>query len=148
MLSTEPLPHLGGNHFGAGGAAAVAGHDGAALHTDDVSLSIDHSLHHRQAFVAEFLNFGLHMDAVVIMYLCTEVDIVVDYHNGEVALLWRQAAFGEEGLLAEVEVFHDDGVVDVPHLVHVVEAYLYRCCVHSCILLACKDTKKYTTAAP
>ena len=131
MLSTEPLADLGGYHLGAAGAAAVASHDGAALDTDRIGLGVDDALHDGEALVAEFLDLGGDGDAVVVVYLRPEVDVIVHHHDGEVALGGRHPVRGEEGIFTKVEVLHDDGVVDVSHLVHVVEAYLYRCCMHS-----------------
>ena len=93
--------------------------------TDVAVVAVHNSLEHSDALGAEAFGLGGDVDTVVEVDLAFEVDIVVDYHHGEVALLGRQAAFGEEGLLAEVEVFHDDGVVDVAHLVHIVESDLY-----------------------
>ena len=122
LLSGEPLAHLWGDYFGATGAAAVAGHDGAALHADRIGLGVDDALHDGEALVAEFLHLGGDGDAVVVVYLRPEVNIVVHHHDGEVALSGREAVAAEEGVLAQVKVLHDDGVVDVPHLVDVVEA--------------------------
>ena len=126
----QPLPHLRRDNLRTAGASAVAGHDGAALDTDDVGLGIDYSLHHGQALVAQFLNLGLHVDGVVIMDLRLEVDVIVHHHNGEVALGGRQTMAREEGILSQVEVLHDDGVIDVPHLVHIVETNLNICFMH------------------
>ena len=36
----------------------------------------------------------------------------------------------EKGILAQVKILHDDGIVDMTHLVHIIESNLYRCCVH------------------
>ena len=130
MLSTEPLADLGGYHLGAAGAAAVASHDGAALDTDRIGLGVDDALHDGEALVAEFLHLGGDSDAVVVVYLHPEVNIVVHHHDGEVALSGREAVAGEESILAQVEVFHDDGVVDMPHLVDIIEANLNRCFMH------------------
>ena len=60
-LPTQPLPHLVGDDLGAGGASAVAGHDGAALDTEGVALSIHHALQHGEALGAETLDGGLHL---------------------------------------------------------------------------------------
>lgn len=84
--SRQPLAHLGGYHLGARGAAAVAGHDGAALDTDRIGFGVDDALHDGEALVAEFLHFGGDSDAVVVVYLVTEVNVVVHHHDGEVTL--------------------------------------------------------------
>ena len=59
MLFTKPSFHLVGDDLGAGGAAAVAGHDGAALDTYGAALAIHHTLQHGEALGAEALNGGL-----------------------------------------------------------------------------------------
>ncbi len=51
-------------------------------------------------------------------------------HDGEVALLGWDACSGEESRLAEVEVFHYNCIVDVSHLVNIVETNLDGKCVH------------------
>lgn len=130
MLSAEPLFHLVGDDLGAGGAAAVAGHHGAALHTHHPALAVDDALHDGEALVAQLLHLGGDVDAVVVMDLRLEVDVVVHHHHGEVALGRRHAVRGEELVLAQVEVLHDDGIVDVPHLVHIVESDLNICFMH------------------
>lgn len=126
----QPLPHLRRDNLRAAGAAAVAGHDGAALHTHHAALAVDDALHDGEALVAQLLHLGGDVDAVVVMDLRLEVDIVVHHHHGEVALGGRHAVRGEELVLAQVEVLHDDGVIDVPHLVHVVESDLNICFMH------------------
>lgn len=130
MLSAEPLFHLVGDNLGAGGAAAVAGHDGAALDADRAVFAVHHALQHGEALGAEALDGGLHLYLVMVVYLRLEVDIVVHHHHGKVALGRRHAVRGEELVLAQVEVFHDDGVIDVPHLVHIVESDLNICFMH------------------
>lgn len=130
-LSAEPLLHFVGDDGGGARGAAVAGQNGVAFGTDVAVVAVHNSLEHSDALGAEAFGLGGDVDAVVEVDLPLEVDIVVDYHNGEVALLGRQAAFGEEGLLAEVEVFHNDSVVDVAHLVHVVESNLDVCNKHN-----------------
>lgn len=130
MLSTEPLAYLWGYHLGATGAAAVAGHDGAALNADRIGLGVDDALHDGEALVAELLHLGGDSDAVVVAYLGLEVDVVVHHHHGEVTLGWRDAVGRKESILAQIEVFHDDGVVDMPHLVDIIEANLNRCFMH------------------
>ncbi len=142
MLSAEPLFHLVGDNLGAGGAAAVAGHDGAALDTDRASLAVHHTLQHGEALGAEALDRGLHLYLVVVMDLRPEVDIVVHHHHGEVALGGRHAMRGEELVLAQVEVLHDDGIVDVPHLVHVVESDLNICFMHKSLFFQREEELK------
>lgn len=130
MLFTKPSFHLVGDNLGAGGATAVASHDGAALYTDHAVLTVHHALQHGEALGAEALDGGLHLYLVVVVYLRPEVHVVVHHHHGEVALGRRQAMPREEGILAQVEVLHDDGIIHVTHLVHIVESYLNRCCMH------------------
>lgn len=127
----EPLADFGGDDLGGGGAATVAGHDGAAFDAEGVGFGVHYTLEDGDAFVADFLDFRLDVDAVVVVNLGTEVDIIVDDHDGEVALGGREAMRGEEGILAEVEVLHDDGVVDMTHLVDVIKANLYVCDKHN-----------------
>ena len=86
MLFTKPSFHLVGDDLGAGGAAAVAGHDGAALDTHHTALAVHHALQHRETLGAETLDGGLHLYLVVVMDLRLEVDIIVHHHDGEVAL--------------------------------------------------------------
>ena len=140
--AAQPLPHLIGDNLGAGGAAAVAGHHGAALDADGIGIGVDNTLHDGEALVADFLHFGGHLDTVVVTYLRPEVDLIVHHHDGEVALGWRNTMRGKEGILPQVEVLHDDGIVHVTHLVDVVEAYLYRCCVHVFLFLSVQKYKK------
>ena len=86
MLFTKPSFHLVGDDLGAGGAAAVAGHDGAALDTYGAALAVQHALQHGEALGAEALDGGLHLYLVVVMDLRLEVDVVVHHHHSEVAL--------------------------------------------------------------
>ena len=102
-----------------------------AFGTDVAVVAVHNALEHSDALGAEAFGLGGDVDTVVEVDLAFEVDVVVDYHHGEVALFGRQAAFGEEGLLAEVEVFHDDCVVDVAHLVDVIKSYLNISSLHS-----------------
>ena len=130
LSSSEPLADLGGDNLGATGAAAVAGHDGATLDADRIGLGINDTLQDSETLVAEFLHLGGDGDAVVVVYLHPEVNIVVHHHDGEVALSGREAVAREESILAQVEVLHDDSVVDMTHLVNIIESNLYRCNMH------------------
>ena len=100
LSAHEPFAHLRRDDLRAGGAAAVAGHDGTALDTDGAVFGVDDTLHHGEALVAQLLDRGLDLDAVVVVDLRTEVDIVVHDHDGEVTLGGREAVAAEEGFLA------------------------------------------------
>ena len=65
------------------------------------------------------------------MDLAQEINLVVDYHNREIALVGGDAMRREEGVLSQVEVFHNDSVVDVSHTIHIVETQLDRQSVHN-----------------
>lgn len=107
------------------GGTLVARHHGFAGGAGHSSFLIDYLLGHFQTFVAEAADVRRYGDLVVIEDLVVEVHFKMHHHYGEIVLLGRNAHGGEVVRLAEVEIFHDDGVVDVAHLVNIVEAYLY-----------------------
>ena len=59
------------------------------------------------------------------MNLGTEVDLIVYDHNGKVVLCRDEPARREERFFAEVKVFHDDSIVNMAHLVNIIETNLY-----------------------
>lgn len=87
-------------------------------------------LFYRYAFISDAFDGCGYGNFVVVADLGGEVNFEMHYHDCEVSLLRRYASSGEESRLAEVEVLHYDGVVDVSHLVNVVEANLDRKGVH------------------
>ena len=109
--------------------AAEAGHDGVAGGTD-CAVGLDHLLDDVQALGAETVDAGLYGYGIVEEDLMGEVDVDMDDDDGEIARRGREAGLAEEGGLAKVEIFHDDGIVDMTHLVDVVETDLQWQCVH------------------
>lgn len=105
-----------------GGGAAVARHDRATGGTD--LFATEDMLREFEALVANMGDLRLDYEVVAEMHLPMEVDIEMDDDDGEVALLGREPDGGEEGLFAKVEIFHEDGIVDVTHLVDIVETDL------------------------
>lgn len=113
------------------GAATVAGHDVAA---GGSRFAVDeYLLGELETLVAPTGHLGGNDGIVVETYLAVEIDVEMDYHDAEIAF------FGYAGhacgckilILSEVEIFHDAGVVDVAHLVDIVESDLDWECVHN-----------------
>ena len=70
------------------------------------------------------------MDVVVEKDLPLEVYFHTHHHNGEIALFGREAYRRKILRLTQIKEFHDDSVVDMPHLVDIIEAQLYMCLMH------------------
>lgn len=123
FVLTNSLFYLFGDDGGGVGTAAVAGENGVA-HNAALAVGMNF-LMKCKTLVSKFFQPCAHLHLVVEEHLAGEVDVVVDYEHGEVALggdgdTYRLEIVG----LAEVEEFHDDGVVDMALLVNVVVAYL------------------------
>ena len=126
------MPQQEGFHFFGYGRARASGsaiprHDGSALGADFLgSRRIDahYFLRHFQAFVTNTGNLGTDLQFVTKKHLLEEINIKMDYHNGKIALFGRQAYRREECLFPKVKILHQDGIVDVPHLVYIIESDL------------------------
>jgi len=107
-------------------ATVVSRHHRAAYGAVNAGVLVDDVLLYGDAFVSDAFHSGGDRDVVVIAYLGGEIDLEMDNHHREVALLGRYSCFGEKLRFAQVEILHDDGVVHMPHLIDVVESYLNR----------------------
>ncbi len=120
----DTLLYIVGDWSTGGTRTAVARHHRAASGARLVSVGVNDLLCHLQTFVAPMRNGRSYGNMVMPMYLGVEVDLEMDNHYTEIALIGSDGntSISKIMRLAKVKEFHDYCIVDMSHHVHIVES--------------------------